>query len=74
MKQVTAYMAADGTLHFAAAQCASHEMEQSLRPMIAQFLNEEPDSQSMGARNRHTALLMKWEVFKLRLADDEVMP
>ncbi len=74
MKQVTAYMANDGTLHYEAAQCASHELDQRLRPMIAQFLDEDHDSQSTSTRNRHTALLMNWEVFKLRLVDDSVMP
>ncbi len=74
MKQITAYMASDGTLHYEAAQCASHELDQRLRPMVAQFLDEDPDSQSTGTRNRHTALLLKWEVFKLRLTDDAVMP
>lgn len=69
MKKVTAYMATDGTLHYEAAQCAAHELDQRLRPMIAKFLDEDPDSRNTSARNRHTALLLNWEVFKQRLTD-----
>lgn len=61
MKEITAYMATDGSLHTDPMDCLRHEFALDLKPMIDAFVSGELGSSEPAP---HTQLLLRWEVFK----------
>ena len=64
MKQVTAFVASDGSLHADAAQCVAHEMTLEIKPLLEEFFESEARYQKNTCK-MYMKILLRWETFKL---------
>jgi hypothetical protein len=64
MKQVTAFVASDGSLHADAAQCVAHEMTLEIKPLLEEFFESESRYQKNTCK-MYMKILLRWETFKL---------
>ena len=69
MKQITAFMASDGSLHADSNACVNHELTLSLKPLMKEFFDQET-RYTQSTRVGYTKLLVRWEAFKLRQSQE----